>query len=91
MRCSFPVLIAVLLSWLMSPGCGGGSSSSSSSLSAGVVSVLVIPIQPVVKAGSLESFQAVVRGTANHGVIWKVNGTQGGDPATGLTVGAAGI
>jgi uncharacterized protein (DUF1800 family) len=63
-----------------------GPGAVSTPLTVSVVSSIVVTVAPSsvnVQAGGTQQFQAVVSGTSNHIVTWKVNGTVGGDPTFG--------
>jgi len=70
-----------------------GPSSVSSLVTVSVVSSVILTVSPPsasVVAGGTQQFQAVVSGTANNIVTWKVNGVAGGDSGSG-TITPAGL
>jgi hypothetical protein len=56
----------------------------------GQVSVAVVPTSATPAIGQSRQFSATVRNAANTGVVWEVNGVQGGNSTTG-TITAAGL
>jgi len=84
-----PILVAVLVSFLLSfPGCGGGSSPvPPQRVSVGIV---ISPTHATVPAGSTQFFFASVTGTTNLAVTWQVNGVTGGNATLG-TISASGV
>ena len=77
----FAALVPLLL---LLPGCGGSGSVPPQQV---LVRVSISPSQATVTAGATQFFFASVTGTANRAVTWKVNGTTGGDAASGTISG----
>jgi len=55
---------------------------------AGQVSVAVVPTSATPATGQSRQFSATVRNVGNAGVVWEVNGIQGGNSTTGTITGA---
>jgi hypothetical protein len=65
-------------------GCGGsGQQTASSSSSSPVISIAIFPSAASVPLGQSKQLVATVCGTTDDGVVWAINGLQGGSSATG--------
>ena len=82
LRAFFLIPSLVILSFLAS--CGGGGTTTTP------ITIMVTPASATVSPGQTKQFTAVVTGTTNTAVTWKVNGTAGGNSTSG-TIMATGL
>jgi hypothetical protein len=79
---------------LLWAACGGGAGSeqqgASNSSNSSSISITISPSAAAVAPSQSRQLLATVGGTTNNGVVWAVNGVQGGSPATG-TVSSGGL
>jgi hypothetical protein len=81
--------LGVFLLFRFTSGCAVPSSTGASSPPVAAISVSVVPGTANIRAGSSQTFTAVVSGSTNQAVQWSVNGTVGGNASLG-TIDAAG-
>ena len=79
-----PNIVAIIATAIAIQMCACGYAGTPPVTKPGVVVVTVSPGSAVVALGGSQQFNAIVSGTANTAVSWKVNGVAGGSSAAGI-------
>ena len=80
-------VLPLVIGSLMLMSCGGGQQTVGNSPS---ISITVSPSASTLSPSQSQQMVAIVSGTTDSGVVWTVNGVQGGNSATG-TVSSTGL